>query len=133
MKVAFLIHSVETSPCRYRVVQYLPFLKAQGVDLAFHIGSTRTTGWGYVIGYQVEQDKWYTIPLAEIRRMDFRIVENDPKTGLPSPLYIKVTKKDKSTIDLLNAKSASFAGHVGPAETVCIWNHLIERIEIRGE
>ena len=102
-------------------------------DLAFHIGSARTTGWDYLIGYQVEKDKWHTVPLAEIRRMDFRIVENDPKTGLPSPLYITVTRKDSSTIDLLNAKSASFAGHVGPAETVCIWNHLIERIEIRGE
>jgi hypothetical protein len=42
-----------------------------------------------------------------------------------------VTKKDESTIDLLNGKGASFAGHINKTETVCIWNYLIERIELR--
>jgi glycosyltransferase involved in cell wall biosynthesis len=36
MKVAFLIHSLEVSSCRYRVLQYLPYLKKQGVDLSIH-------------------------------------------------------------------------------------------------
>jgi len=32
MKVAFLIHSLEANGCRYRVLQYLPYLRDQGVD-----------------------------------------------------------------------------------------------------
>lgn len=36
MKVAFLIHSLEVSGCRYRVLQYLPYLKECGVDASIH-------------------------------------------------------------------------------------------------
>jgi glycosyltransferase involved in cell wall biosynthesis len=36
MKVAFLIHSLEVNSCRYRVLQYLPYFKRQGVDLSIH-------------------------------------------------------------------------------------------------
>ena len=36
MKVAFLIHSLEVNSCRYRVLQYLPYLKKQGIDLSIH-------------------------------------------------------------------------------------------------
>lgn len=36
MKVAFLIHSLEVNSCRYRVLQYLPYFKKQGVDLSIH-------------------------------------------------------------------------------------------------
>jgi glycosyltransferase involved in cell wall biosynthesis len=36
MKVAFLIHSMEVSGCRYRVLQYLPYLKEHGVDGSVH-------------------------------------------------------------------------------------------------
>jgi len=34
MKVAFLIHSLEVSSCRYRVLQYLPYLKKRGVEVS---------------------------------------------------------------------------------------------------
>lgn len=37
MKVAFLIHSLEVSGCRYRVLQYVPFLKERGVDVSIHL------------------------------------------------------------------------------------------------
>ena len=36
MKVAFLIHSLEVNSCRYRVLQYLPYLKEKGVDVSVH-------------------------------------------------------------------------------------------------
>lgn len=36
MKVAFLIHSLEVNSCRYRVLQYLPYLKKQGVETSLH-------------------------------------------------------------------------------------------------
>lgn len=36
MKVAFLIHSLEVNSCRYRVLQYLPYFKKEGVDLSIH-------------------------------------------------------------------------------------------------
>jgi len=36
VKVAFLIHSLEVNSCRYRVLQYLPYLKKQGIDLSIH-------------------------------------------------------------------------------------------------
>jgi glycosyltransferase involved in cell wall biosynthesis len=36
MKVAFLIHSLEVNGCRYRVLQYLPYLKENGVDVSIH-------------------------------------------------------------------------------------------------
>jgi glycosyltransferase involved in cell wall biosynthesis len=36
MKVAFLIHSLDVSGCRYRVLQYLPFLRGQGVETSVH-------------------------------------------------------------------------------------------------
>ena len=36
MKVAFLIQGMEASSSRYRVLQYLPFLKEQGVDVSVH-------------------------------------------------------------------------------------------------
>ncbi len=99
-------------------------------DLFFHIGSSRTTAWDYVLGYQIEEGKWYTIPLKEVRQMDFRTEKIDPLTGLPNPLFISVIKKDKSIIDLFNAKSASFSGHIGEEETIFIWNTLIKRIEL---
>ncbi len=102
-------------------------------DLFFHIGSSRSTGWDTVIGYEVDQDRWHSIPISEILRIDVRIVENDPKTGLTTPLYLKVTKRDGSTVDLLNAKTASFSGHINALESVCIWNHRIERIDLTHE
>ncbi len=37
MKIAFLIHSLEVSGCRYRVLQYLPYLKKSGVDVSIHL------------------------------------------------------------------------------------------------
>jgi len=36
MKVAFLIHSLEASSSRYRVVQYVPFFKEQGLEVSIH-------------------------------------------------------------------------------------------------
>jgi len=36
MKVAFLIHSLEVSSCRYRVLQYLPYLREKGIDVSIH-------------------------------------------------------------------------------------------------
>lgn len=36
MKVAFLIHSLESPSCRYRVLQYLPYWKKQGIDASIH-------------------------------------------------------------------------------------------------
>jgi glycosyltransferase involved in cell wall biosynthesis len=36
MKIAFLIHSLEVNSCRYRVLQYVPFLKEQGVEVSIH-------------------------------------------------------------------------------------------------
>ncbi|MBM4307571.1 MAG: glycosyltransferase family 4 protein [Deltaproteobacteria bacterium] len=36
MKVAFLIHSLEVNSCRYRVLQYLPYLKKHGLDVTLH-------------------------------------------------------------------------------------------------
>ena len=36
MKVAFLIDRLETNSSRYRVIQYLPFLRDQGVDVSVH-------------------------------------------------------------------------------------------------
>jgi glycosyltransferase involved in cell wall biosynthesis len=36
MKVAFLIQSMEASSSRYRALQYLPFLKGQGVEFSAH-------------------------------------------------------------------------------------------------
>jgi len=34
MKIAFLIHSLEVNSCRYRVLQYLPYLKERGVEVS---------------------------------------------------------------------------------------------------
>jgi glycosyltransferase involved in cell wall biosynthesis len=36
MKVAFLIHSLEVNSCRYRILQYLPYLKEKGIDASTH-------------------------------------------------------------------------------------------------
>ena len=36
MKIAFLIHSLEVNSCRYRVLQYLPYLKKQGAEVSLH-------------------------------------------------------------------------------------------------
>lgn len=36
MKVAFLIHSLEVNSCRYRVLQYIPYLKEKGIDVSVH-------------------------------------------------------------------------------------------------
>jgi len=36
MKVAFLIHSMEVNSCRYRVLQYLPYLRDHGVEASVH-------------------------------------------------------------------------------------------------
>jgi glycosyltransferase involved in cell wall biosynthesis len=36
MKIAFLIHSLEAPSSRYRVLQYLPYLKNQGIDVSIH-------------------------------------------------------------------------------------------------
>jgi glycosyltransferase involved in cell wall biosynthesis len=36
MKVAFLIHSLEVNSCRYRVLQYLPYLQKEGVEVSVH-------------------------------------------------------------------------------------------------
>jgi glycosyltransferase involved in cell wall biosynthesis len=36
MKVAFLIHSLEANSCRYRVLQYLPYLKKAGIEVSIH-------------------------------------------------------------------------------------------------
>ena len=44
MKVAFLIHSLEVNSCRYRVLQYLPYLKEQGVDVSIHFFQRKWKG-----------------------------------------------------------------------------------------
>lgn len=36
MKAAFLIHSLEVNSCRYRVLQYVPYLKEKGIDVSIH-------------------------------------------------------------------------------------------------
>ncbi len=100
-------------------------------DIAFHVGSARTTGWDYVIGYHFDEDKWYTIPFSEIRQIDFRIEDYEPTTGLYRPLFINVTKKDGTRIDLFHCKPASFEGHTAEDKTFLMWNPMIERIELR--
>ncbi len=100
-------------------------------DLFFHIGSLHCSAWEYILGFQIETKKWYKIPLDEIRQMDFRIEEIEPESGLRRPLYITVTKRDGSVIDLFNAKVAGFAGHIDQDQKFFLWNPLIERIELR--
>ncbi len=90
-----------------------------------------TTAWDYVLGYQIEEEKWYTVPIDQIKQMNFRIEEIDPITGLPSPLFITITKKDGTTLDLFNAKSASFSGQIAENKTISIWNPWIKSIELR--
>jgi hypothetical protein len=34
MKVAFLIHNLKVNSCRYRVFQYLSYLKQHGLDVS---------------------------------------------------------------------------------------------------
>lgn len=36
MRIAYLIHSLEVNSCRYRVLQYLPYLKKNGVEASIH-------------------------------------------------------------------------------------------------
>ena len=36
MKVAFFIHSLEVNSCRYRVLQFLPYLQERGVEASIH-------------------------------------------------------------------------------------------------
>jgi glycosyltransferase involved in cell wall biosynthesis len=36
MKVAFLIHSREVNSCRYRILQYLPYLEKAGIEASVH-------------------------------------------------------------------------------------------------
>ena len=43
MRVAFLIHSMEVSGCRYRVLQYLPYLQGQGVETSIHLFPKRAS------------------------------------------------------------------------------------------
>ena len=100
-------------------------------DLFFHVGSPRTTGWSHVVGYQLGEEKWYKIPFEEVKRMDFRMEDLEPESGVTRPLFIKVTKKDGSIVDLFNAKTCSFAGHINQDEKIFLWNPVIERIELR--
>jgi glycosyltransferase involved in cell wall biosynthesis len=37
MKIVFWVYSLEINSCRYRVLQYLPYLKEQGVDVSIHL------------------------------------------------------------------------------------------------
>jgi glycosyltransferase involved in cell wall biosynthesis len=37
MNVAFLIHSLEAPSCRYRILQYLPYLRQQGLEVSIHL------------------------------------------------------------------------------------------------
>ncbi len=36
MKVAFLIHSLEVNSCRYRILQYLPYLENAGIEVSIN-------------------------------------------------------------------------------------------------
>jgi glycosyltransferase involved in cell wall biosynthesis len=36
MEVAFLIHSLEVNSCRYRILQYFPYLKEKGIKVSVH-------------------------------------------------------------------------------------------------
>lgn len=37
MRLVFLIYNLEVSGCRYRVLQYVPFLKEQGAEVSIHL------------------------------------------------------------------------------------------------
>lgn len=51
MKVAFLVHSPEVSGCRYRVLQYLPHLKEQGVEATvYYYGMRGLSRFGFYRG-----------------------------------------------------------------------------------
>ena len=41
MKVAFFIHSLDLNSCRYRILQYLPYLKSHGVNVSIFFYSQR--------------------------------------------------------------------------------------------
>lgn len=48
MRVAFLVHSPEVSGCRYRVLQYLPYLEDQGVEASvYYYGSAGLSRFGF--------------------------------------------------------------------------------------
>lgn len=46
MRVAFLIHSLEVNSCRYRVFQYLSYLKQHGLDVSILFFHRRWTSAG---------------------------------------------------------------------------------------
>ena len=37
MRIAFLLHSENAPSCRYRILQYMPYLKKQGIDISIHL------------------------------------------------------------------------------------------------
>jgi len=81
-------------------------------DAKLHIGTMRASGWDFMIGQDLETQAWVRVYFSEMKSLEHRLGEPDPRTGMEHPMVARITRKDGSVLELMGCKPCTLSGRL---------------------
>ena len=98
-------------------------------QLHFYIGSYRVTPRTFLAGMTISDKKYHRPEFEKIKRVENRIEDVDPLTGVKYPMFQKLIMRDGSTLDMLGCKPCGFGGRLPDGKKIFFWNTQVRSVE----
>ncbi len=99
-------------------------------QIFYHVGSSRVTPRTFVLGETMADEKFHRPEFQEIRRIEHRLEEVDPVSGIIRPMFQKVIKRDGKILDLMSCKPCGFSGRLADGKKIFFWNTQILSVDL---
>ncbi len=98
-------------------------------QLHFYIGSYRVTPRTFLAGMTISDKNYHRPEFEDIKRIENRIEDIDPLTGVKYPMFQKLIMRDGTTLDMLGCKPCGFGGRLPDGKKIFFWNTQVRSVE----
>ena len=98
-------------------------------QIAHYYGSSRVTPRTNVAGKTISDQKYHRVDFEDIKRIEHRIEDLEPSSGMKYPMFQKVTMRDGEVRDMLGCKPCGFGGKLPDGKKIHLWNTQVRSVE----